>query len=166
MTDHAAAPTPSEEAPGTPTIRAAVPAMVAGRALDAEVDRVVFGHRVRMLASGGAQWWGETEAFTGWHNVPPYSTDIAAAWLVVEKLTAEGYWMSLEGWDKNTLLEASWTASFWCDRGACSVHGGPSDSGHGSGDVSADTAPLAICRAALAAPNALAAPAHGGTEAV
>lgn len=67
--------------------------------------------------------------------VPPFSTDIAAAWKVVEALTNHpGYefWFTLEQ------MYEQWIASF--------VFGDPG--------AKADTAPLAICRAALLVPSA------------
>jgi hypothetical protein len=61
-----------------------------------------------------------------------YSTDITAAWSVVDKMRDEGYWMELIG-PMNPRDE--WVARFvqinWVE------------------DASADTAPMAICLAAL-----------------
>lgn len=66
--------------------------------------------------------------------VPAYSTNIAAAWLVVEELTAHGLRLSLDMFGGDP-----WWAEFaderW-ERGA---------------QATAPTAPEAICRAALAA---------------
>lgn len=66
--------------------------------------------------------------------VSAYSTDIAAAWLVVEKLAAQGLRLSLDAFGGDP-----WWAEFadekW-ERGA---------------QATAPTAPEAICRAALAA---------------
>lgn len=68
-----------------------------------------------------------------------YSTDIAAAWLVVEKMHDE--WSFDCGDDA---LSGEWEAQF------LKVEEGPRHSGHGR----AETAALAICRAALAAVGA------------
>lgn len=67
-------------------------------------------------------------------RVPKYSTDIASAWLVVEKLVAAGW---------EVVIEEAWAVSL-------SRRRGPSFVGFG------DTAQLAICKAAL-----LAVPASG-----
>lgn len=60
--------------------------------------------------------------------VPPYSTDIAAAWTVVEHF----YRVRIEHWDG-----AVWTVGFWANQ-----YGGMRT-------AEADTLPEAICRAAL-----------------
>lgn len=67
-----------------------------------------------------------------WQDVPAYSTDIAAAWQVVEKMKAEGYEACID-----SDSDGDWSVIFtmngegiWCS-------------------VKKD-APLAICRAALA----------------
>ena len=67
--------------------------------------------------------------------VPFYSTDLLAAWLVVEHMLTQGYRFELVY--EKTPPEADWGALF-------SAHDG---AGYGLGE----TAPLAICRAALKA---------------
>jgi hypothetical protein len=92
------------------------------RELDAEVHRVVFGPQPRT--------WDERYA-------PHYSTSIAAAWKVVAWLTKKFCHFNLHG-------DAAWR----CEVGTVDRHGdeGPRyDSGPQS------TAPLAICKVALAA---------------
>lgn len=65
-------------------------------------------------------------------DLPDYSTDIAAAWQVVDKLKAtQGFALSYRGIENTPV---SWGADF-CN----------------SGEVLAATAPLAICLAALKA---------------
>ena len=73
---------------------------------------------------------------------PHYSTDIAAAWLVVEKLAKEPYAWYIHTINLTTGLRYS--ADYW----------GEPDSPDGeiiSYNATAETAPLAICRAALMA---------------
>lgn len=62
--------------------------------------------------------------------VPAYSTDIAAAWAVVEKLYDQGW-----------RLEIMWGRLFWVEF----------QRAHAIAQATAPTAPEAICRAALAA---------------
>lgn len=130
--------------------------MVAGRALDAEIAEKLFGF----------EWWvsGETgrraifddehrpywfthrakgdESLCAGHDltVPNYSTDIAASFLVVEKMAAHEnrYLLALEC---DHALDGSlvWTAQFCSERACAGEY------------VRAATAPLAICRAALSA---------------
>ena len=64
-------------------------------------------------------------------RVPHYSTDIAAAWLVVEKMRDKGWYWAVYYF---TTIEAAFTYA-----------------GLGSKAAQADIAPLAICRAALLA---------------
>ena len=61
----------------------------------------------------------------------PYSTDIAAAWEVVEKLRQDGHWMTLEDDD-------IWDCCFTRKVGKIKI-----------GFAEADTVPLSICLAAL-----------------
>ena len=119
--------------------------MPAGRELDALVAEKVMGFCLCpydpkwMRADTGSGIWidGDTwrctdhgkPAFTPWRS---YSTDIAAAWEVVEKMR-EDYEPRIELWDEGwevTILTGT-------DRGSASGR--------------ALTAPLAICRAALKA---------------
>jgi hypothetical protein len=108
MTDHAAAPTPSEEAPGTPPTRAAVPAMAAGRDLDRAIAERLFGYEVFRCAR--VHYAGmvcgilryrvrrddEPDVVTAEPAVPPYSTQIGAAWLVVERMQQRLYWHAVQ----------------------------------------------------------------------
>lgn len=107
----------------------------AGRALDALVAEKVMGEPVTWLPTAlshrDPHQSGEVFGAKGWHRVPSYSTDIADAWLVVEKMRERGFVISA------TPNQQSWCATF----GADSVWG--------------ETAPLAICRAALAAVEAV-----------
>jgi hypothetical protein len=89
----------------------------AGRALDAEIAEKVMGYDI------------------SFSPLPHYSTDIAAAWLVVEQMREMGYWPKvsyLVDWD----TVAKWHVDFLVSPNTAYQ--------------TADTAPLAICRAALA----------------
>lgn len=92
------------------------------RELDALVAEKVMGKKW-----SGARW--------GRGALPHYSTDIAAAWQVVEKLQADGFALLLDG-----NLHEQWTAAF--------TKGEPD--GTGNEFRTASTAPMAISLAALA----------------
>ena len=98
-------------------------ALPAGRELDVRVAPLV----------------GASESWRYQNRIPRYSTDIVAAWLVVEYMRADGWFFSLNN------CAGGWTA--WFVR----VDG---DREHRA--VAERSAPLAICHAALAA--------IGGTE--
>ena len=72
-------------------------------------------------------WDGDEPPIPGCKGYPPYSTSLAEAWLVVEK----ALYFRLE-------REGQWHCELVFKRGP-------------AGHASADTAPLAICRAALKA---------------
>lgn len=92
------------------------------------------------------------EKLMGWRRVPPrYSTDIAAAWEVLEKLDAMGLKVEV-GNRVEGARGGGWFAAVtrWGGK-ECEECGSP----YVVEDVSAaPTAPLAICRAALAVPKA------------
>lgn len=117
----------------TPTDWRTLPA---GRDLDALVEVRVFGARPEIVA-GHIQW--EKDVGDDGAGVPAYSRDIDAAWQVVAKLRADGWWFSLT--QDNTDI---WDAKFWKGEPKGWF---PTAEAYGT----ADTAPLAICRAALAA---------------
>lgn len=101
------------------------------RELDAEVARKVFGwpeahiERVYYAEAGSILAYQEEGP-----ELPPYSTDIAAAWLVVDELVGRGMWYAIDG--VRLGLPVRVTFSFgW--------------------EVEAATVAVAICRAALAA---------------
>jgi hypothetical protein len=98
--------------------------MQAGREMDALVAENIF-------KLDAACWIHGCEITA--HRIPEYSTDIAAAWLVVEKLRQQGFRIMVSTDD-----ELEWGAYF-------------EDRRHSSGSSEHDSAPLAICRAALKA---------------
>jgi Phage ABA sandwich domain len=80
--------------------------------------------------------------------VPEYSTDIRDAWLLVEKLHADGWYIA--AFDYPDALSVSVT----CPHGPCRKHGGQRHSirqWHGAEGVRGSTMPHAICLAALEA---------------
>lgn len=87
---------------------------IAGRELDAEVAERGFGY--------------------GWRagHTPPFSSDIAAAFQVVERMIADGWRVYIDG---PRFHDREWRVMFAKDRTTTWAH--------------AETLPLAICRAAL-----------------
>lgn len=99
----------------------------AGRELDAEVAKKVMGLTVEFVKGNPAAWEAKTGKPMRWlpndymvvgqkamyrigtfsdMHVPNYSTDIAAAWEVVEKMKADGYTLELDD------RRAGWAAVF------------------------------------------------------
>ncbi len=134
--------------------------MVAGRELDAHVETRVFGRQVEwgknftphdwatsdyateMMGPGVRNWTLDNRpTHTAFHppleTVPGYSTSIEAAWEVVEYMRAKDEWAFTLGTDTS----GDWDATFW-----------EGDTFH---NATADTAPAAICKCALAAVGAL-----------
>lgn len=105
--------------------------LLAGRELDARVAEKVMGWKPETFE--GQPWWRDAEGCP-WASceVPRYSTSIAAAWQVVEKLG--GY----------ALMERMSTSGLWLV--AFGTSGARTNS-----ESYGETAPLAICLAALAA---------------
>lgn len=108
-----------------------------GRSLDTLVAERVLGWRFR---------WRDEDAVWCWHvpdgsvvdKLPAFSSDIAAAWLVVERMVALGFEFEL---DYNPFIKAApWTAFFFRtpNKGISFPDGG-------------STAAEAICRAAVRA---------------
>lgn len=100
--------------------------MEAGRELDALVAEKVMGWTMfsyQMLGSGGAgefRWIppGRRDHVSNIAPVPRYSTDIAAAWEVVEKVTENlGHWpfMLFEDRYGGTYSGGKWVATFGID---------------------------------------------------
>jgi hypothetical protein len=89
---------------------------------------------------GGTEWVGDRRAGAPlqeiiWHGIPRYSTDTAAAFLVVEKLRADGLYFDL-----SAALLPGWVAHFWDD-----------DRPQSTRQPYRDTAAHAVCLAALLA---------------
>lgn len=126
--------------------------MKPGREADAIVAEKVMGHTVEWGKTWTLDDWSSTDNCTEEHgpgiprgqgmhianppreSVPEYSTDIAAAWEVVEKVEATGRWLWL------SRGPGGWIAAFSAaENQAVPLHA----------KASASTAPLAICLAAL-----------------
>lgn len=116
-----------------------IDAMQAGRELDALVAERVMGCHV----ISGFDWYSHPTAFCACDNhdheqacshivgiLAHYSTDISAAWQVVEHVNKMGDWSVWQ------LGNGNWRACILFDQ--CIM-----------GDGTGETAPLAICRAAL-----------------
>lgn len=123
----------------------------AGPGLDALVSEKVFGHRVVKAWTVEALEFAEAcgrkssghpprcrvmgineqdDVLEDGSRVPPYSVDIAAAWVVLERVQEVGSLQNFGGF--------GWR---------CEIHTTVPD--HHDAASEADTAPLAICRAAL-----------------
>jgi hypothetical protein len=94
---------------------------------------------------------GETQWYCGRHNkrgwatpIPPYSTDIAAAWEVFESMTQRGFIPAI------AQCTSGWACDFWKETEAAGPNGRV-DYIHEFRTYGQDSAPLAICRAALKA---------------
>lgn len=108
--------------------------MSGSRELDARIAEHVMGWtdvRLYFANSGDPEALG-TAPGNGREVVPDYSTDIAAAWLVVQKLGARGFMMH------KSVVGNYWRARF--DIPVLAME---------EPYVLAETAPLAICQAAL-----------------
>jgi hypothetical protein len=115
--------------------------MEAGRELDALIAEKVMGWTVELIVNSPCDAFEEWRDAQGWRygpNPPLYSTDIAAAWEIAEKLQLA------------VIPDASggWCAGHALFRGPGWYEENVNDWEH------ADTAPLALCRAALAAVGA------------
>jgi hypothetical protein len=137
-------------------LRAETMSLTAGRELDAMVAEKVMGWQRELGSFAGTQTWHPevvslvrpspsgyrrhptTGDLTYFGGIPSYSTDISAAWLIVERMRGLGWLMLLDDCDP---------FGFRCVWQTTSPD---------LTDVVGDgaTAPLAICRAALAAVGA------------
>lgn len=116
-------------------------AATAGRAMDMQIAEKVMGWvRGRSYANGNGDWIvdGATSPSRTWNLTPHYSTDIAAAWLVVEKMRALGYQLDLSHALGDAIERPLLYAKFSLLRGY-------------TNHANSDSAPLVICKAALLA---------------
>lgn len=115
---------------------------IAGRELDAEIAERIFGW-TRVTCVGhhpyamGLKPGGNLKNINHYGDVPNYSTDIAAAWEAVEKLRASGLSFTINAYGQRgeEANPTTWYCWFGDDKNASQIGA---------------TAPLAICRAALA----------------
>jgi hypothetical protein len=118
--------------------------MKAGRELDAQVAEKVMGLQVVRNKKGG---WsiGEPDYYDDagisclFNPLPEYSTDIAAAWKVVEHLMQTGHTLNLDCWVRSDIYVGP---MFEATIGRAGIVQGVAGS---------NEAPLAICLAALKA---------------
>lgn len=120
---------------------------VAGRELDALIHECIFGHEVKRHGDPD-QWVTLAEPdnpAAGWWFVPCYSTDLLAAWDAAEKVAARNG-DTIFSVTRNSLdgERMGGEAKYFCTIEDVS-------DGIEEWEASADTAPLAICRAALKA---------------
>lgn len=107
---------------------------------DALVAEKVMGwtrHYPSIAWEGCDHWWvrpGETDPHRGIGKLPDYTTDIAAAWRVMERMRGLGFYVILEG-DPS---DGRWTCTM-----------GRNEDPIDTTEVDMDTAPEAICLAAL-----------------
>lgn len=106
---------------------------VAGRELDALIAEKVMGLKVdyEFEGFGGLRVPSLVDKYDEWGYLPDYSTDISAAWQVVEKF----YSMKLDKYSNGQ----EWRCYLV----------GVRDGKNADATGVADTAPLAVCRAAL-----------------
>lgn len=118
--------------------------MPAGHEMDKLITEFVFGMRLEKNhgLSGGFYWVGNGVQFGDMRmrEVPDYSTDISDAWNVFEKFTKEPFAWHVETVNLSDGKLEYW-ACLWGDHGSSIVEY----------SASAETASLAICRAALLA---------------
>lgn len=105
--------------------------------LNAWVGEVVMKlDRVRIDEEDGEAIFKRNPSATSWGFVPQYSVSIAAAWQVLEKLSADGY--SYQVLEHSDPKRGDCLCELWKDFYRWNVN-------------HQDTVPLAICRAAIKA---------------
>lgn len=125
--------------------------MTAGRECDALVAEKVMGYTLSDLSLPAYPKYKlfdiESGEFSGYvKEVPHYSTDIAAAWEVVERMPIP---FKLEKcWEKAYQIGPEGWSACWCTDADCEGCNENSRCTNGD-DAWAETAPLAICRCAL-----------------
>ena len=112
----------------------AIDAMPAGREMDVLIAERVMGFP-------GAAVGGWTNPKIG--DPQPYSTDIAAAWTVLEKLRSDGFDIEVSATEVEDKYTPGWTVEFDHDRSPYRTY-----TKHPNA-WKVETATLAICRAAL-----------------
>lgn len=118
----------------------------AGRELDALIALQVFRYTLdyEFADTLGAPCVRELrDQYDEWGMLPHYSTDIADAWLVVEKMESCGWWCQMR-----TPFEGENSDGYWA---GFTPHSTTGWNGRPDHWTHADDMALAICRAALAA---------------
>ena len=114
--------------------------MEAGRELDGLVAKMIMGYAVLDGACSGTIVEEMGPGIKQQRLVSPYSTEMAAAWLVVEQVEQAGYRCALLHYERGT-----WGCCFYPREGR------PVGYAPNSEPDAATTAPLAICLAAIEA---------------
>lgn len=122
------------------------PHMQAGRELDMLVARVVMGWQWSMNSGAFYPPGLPPMANTIGHDVPKFSTDIAAAWQVVAKMRGQNGDVEI-----GSFTDAYRTGWWWCMIYLWSNEARNERVNTGQEAVESSTAPLAICLAALKA---------------
>ena len=119
--------------------------MEAGRGLDVLIAEKVMEEEVA-LRCWGAEYRSPIPMHASrgmlppkrrWRNLPKYSTDISAAWEVVEKMWQLGWWATVQ----HQCVDGTWECDFY--------KGNDRMKGKDWYSSLASSAPLAICSAAL-----------------
>ena len=125
----------------------------AGPDLDVEIAQLVFGEQIgeyatddgphRFIASFGLS-----------RDVLPYSADIAAAWTVVERLRDDGYLVRVQEHPESFRPDSEGRVAWRSRRAMCLIERVTLGVHQRAGVGYADSAALAICRAAVEAKRA------------
>lgn len=124
--------------------------MIAGRELDALVAEKVMGWSAVKNKNGYSEvdyalmGGGLMSRDSGWSP----SENLEHIWDVVDQMRKDGF--SFTCFQPSSFRNTT-IVSFICPMGPCEKHGNPNSTHHGAYDVEAETAPLAVCRAALMA---------------
>lgn len=109
--------------------------LAAGRELDERIAEKVMGWTVELVVSSPHTAFEEWRDEKGWRygpNPPPYSSEIAEAWRVAERFDEVDLHKGPHGW-------------------LCRLERGDDEAVQHGEALRAETAPIAICRAALLA---------------
>lgn len=125
--------------------------MNAGPELDRLVAEKVMGWSVKEDAQGYSEidralmGGGMMSRYQGWSP----SRNPEDIWDVVDRMRSDGFSFSL--WQPGDREGMQAIVSFICSKGPCEKHGNPHHNHHGAYDIEAESAPLAVCLAALKA---------------
>jgi hypothetical protein len=113
----------------------------AGPELDAEIARRIFGERIGQYGAGDDVHRFITNCGVV-RDLPPYSSDMSAAWMIVEQFTERGYQVHVIQYPGEASTDS---------RARCSIVQVVRGVRRRVADIRSSDAPLAICRAALRA---------------
>src|SRR3954452_21998515 len=122
----------------------------AGPNLDVEIARHVFGEQIGEYATeSGAHRFIASHGLS--RDVPPFSTDIAAAWNVVVRLRDDGFLVRVQEHPDSFRHDNEGRVAWRSRRAMCLIERVTLGVHQRAGVGYADTPALAICRAALEA---------------